>query len=113
MNKEIKTKWLEALRSGEYQQTTEVLKDSKGFCCLGVLCDIHSKITGETDWEIVNGGNKYYEEFRCAPRTVVKWSGIEDCNPDVKLDNHYWNIAELNDGGRSFKEIADIIEQQM
>lgn len=40
MNKELKTKWLEALRSGEYKQSREILKDENGFCCLGVLCDL-------------------------------------------------------------------------
>ena len=33
-------KWLEALRSGKYKQTTGRLQDSKGFCCLGVACDV-------------------------------------------------------------------------
>src|SRR6185503_10300407 len=41
MNPEFKAKWLEALRSGRYQQATDVLRDeSNCFCCLGVLADI-------------------------------------------------------------------------
>ena len=43
MNKEIKEKWLAALRSGKYVQSTGALRkpgDAKdSFCCLGVLCD--------------------------------------------------------------------------
>ena len=46
-DKTLKKSWIEALRSGEYEQTTEQLKLSedvnsrkRGFCCLGVLCDI-------------------------------------------------------------------------
>lgn len=41
MDAEIKAKWVEALRSGRYEQTTGFLRRSNGrFCCLGVLCDV-------------------------------------------------------------------------
>ena len=43
MNKDIKTLWVAALRSGDYEQAQGVLKRDGGFCCLGVLCDLHSK----------------------------------------------------------------------
>jgi hypothetical protein len=40
----VKEKWLEALRSGDYQQTRETLRkddhDGTKFCCLGVLNDL-------------------------------------------------------------------------
>lgn len=39
--KEIKNKWLEALRSGKYKKGSGRLRDEKNnYCCLGVLCDI-------------------------------------------------------------------------
>lgn len=37
--KQIMT-WVNALRSGEYKQTKHHLQDKKGYCCLGVACDI-------------------------------------------------------------------------
>ncbi len=41
MNKEIKEKWLKALRSGEYKQGRGYLRKESGdedrYCCLGVL----------------------------------------------------------------------------
>lgn len=41
MNRELKTKWLEALRSGKYKQGRSALRTIQDeFCCLGVLCDI-------------------------------------------------------------------------
>jgi len=43
MNPRIKQRWLDALRSGEYKQTMENLQDMNGFCCLGVLCDLHAQ----------------------------------------------------------------------
>ena len=42
---EFKAKWLEALRSGRYRQTSLMLRDKVGFCCLGVACDISGKGT--------------------------------------------------------------------
>lgn len=40
MSPELKAKWVAALRSGEYKQGREVLRNGDQFCCLGVLCDI-------------------------------------------------------------------------
>lgn len=42
MNKKQKmvAKWVKALRSGKYKQTTGRLQDGKGYCCLGVACAI-------------------------------------------------------------------------
>lgn len=49
MDPKWKAKWVEALRSGEYKQGRHSLKDTldpKGpkYCCLGVLCDIHTSV---------------------------------------------------------------------
>lgn len=40
MTPELKTRWLAALRSGEYSQVRGTLKNRDGYCCLGVLCEI-------------------------------------------------------------------------
>jgi len=42
--KEIKAKWLAALKSGEYIQGAHELENKSMFCCLGVLCDIHDRL---------------------------------------------------------------------
>jgi hypothetical protein len=39
MKKEILEKWIETLRSGEYQQGNGKLRSGKHYCCLGVLCE--------------------------------------------------------------------------
>ena len=43
-NKELVKLWVEALRSGKYQQIKGVLRqplaNGYGHCCLGVLCEI-------------------------------------------------------------------------
>lgn len=35
--------WVEALRSGEYEQTNGALRYEDKFCCLGVACDLYRK----------------------------------------------------------------------
>ena len=40
MTPELKTKWIEALRSGKYEQGKHYLKVNGKFCCLGVLCEV-------------------------------------------------------------------------
>jgi len=82
MNPEVKKKWLEALRSGEYKQGIGALRNtnaSKGIvthCCLGVLCDIHSKET-KTEWSFVRSLEKYFGNSATLPEEVQRWSEIE------------------------------------
>jgi hypothetical protein len=37
---EVKTKWVAALRSGDYKQDYDTLNSGEGFCCLGVLAEV-------------------------------------------------------------------------
>jgi hypothetical protein len=51
MNPEIKAEWLRALRSGEFRQARDKLRDKGGaFCCLGVLCKLYANADG-SDWD--------------------------------------------------------------
>ena len=40
MDKTLKKKWLEALRSGEYKKGRRFLRKDGAYCCLGVLSDL-------------------------------------------------------------------------
>lgn len=62
MNKEVKAKWVAALRSGEYKQGKGRLKNiNNEYCCLGVLCALKT--------------NNPMELERCYPsESVVSWS---------------------------------------
>lgn len=114
MNSEIKKLWITALRSGEYKQTIGVLKDEldedgTSFCCLGVLCDIHSKQSNDCEWGEMDD---YEGESSALPDMVQKWSGV------ITHSGFYYdeaglqqNLAHKNDAGMSFIEIADIIEK--
>jgi len=118
MNKIIKKKWLKALRSKEYKQTTQRLKhtnDKTGkvcFCVLGVLCDLYIKDV-EGRWVSGCTTNKAIKSVGnlngTLPIPVYKWAGLPDDNPN--LDGSY--IACLNDDdGLSFKKLANLIEKE-
>lgn len=130
MNKEVKTLWLEALRSDKYKQGKMCLgKVSKGnnlYCCLGVLCEIaheHGIVTKTENTQ--NGLHRfvYDGQEQYLPPTVVKWAGLakhitqnaQEC-PIVYYGKHEDRvlISELNDFRCcDFNEIADIIEEQL
>lgn len=106
MNKEVKTKWIEALRSGNYQQAKGYLRCGDKFCCLGVLSDIHAK-EFELKWE----GDTYGGEKKVLPTIVFKWAEVKDPNPEIPSERA--GLGGLNDGGRTFAEIADMIEKEL
>ena len=114
MNQQVKEKWLNALRSGDYQQTQNYLHKEDGFCCLGVLCDLYIKENNE-EWNlaVAEDGDRDYYEFQDKtgriPLSVIEWAGVEDCNPNICGRS----LAERNDTGSTFNEIADLIEKHL
>ena len=122
MNPRIKQRWLEALRSGEYKQTTENLQDNNGFCCLGVLCDLHAKERG-MDWVRLNDNYELYGEAQTLPLSVQEWAGLDNdvvgmVDFEYERDGVMYvtseSLPELNDTwDKNFNEIADLIETQL
>lgn len=115
MNKEVKEKWLKALRSGEYLQGVHQLRCGDKYCCLGVLSDLYIKETNDGEWvrnddgeHVIKIGNKMMLEV--LPTVIVNWSGLPDMNPNVMGETE--TIACLNDNGLTFNEIADLIEKE-
>lgn len=111
MKPEIKDKWVAALRSGEYKQTSAALQTKEGFCCLGVLCDLHSKTTGIA-WEV--GGQfpkdmAYLGASYFLPHAVVVWADVAH---EGRLPSGL-SLAVFNDEGVPFSTIADIIEEEL
>ena len=130
MNKEIKEKWLSALRSGEYLQCTGKLHDGVGFCCLGVLTDLYIKDTEIGTWSFADIAYTFLSENEdnntMLPEEVVEWAGISgsqyNSNPDVGTLNGFGDVSlsALNDGSEEdgikehdFEEIATIIENSI
>ncbi len=105
MSQEAKRLWLEALRSGEYTQGMYILtskyKDSaRKHCCLGVLCEISQLPT------------ELWRGRKSLPPAVLSWAGLEPNDSFVKLPGNL-SLASLNDSGKSFSEIADLIEAEL
>jgi hypothetical protein len=99
----IKKRWVEALRSGNYKQTTGALRKDDGFCCLGVLCDIVDPKGWSFDFRAHRGLN-FIPDI-----TVLKLVGIEAREADeIRI------LTNMNDtGGNTFSDIADWIEENL
>ena len=112
MNPIAKEKWVAALRSGEYRQARSVMVDDTeglAYCCLGVLCDVWAKETGnEFPFNPQHRGNC---ETCVLPRGVAEWAQVNPVNPNVKIGGRLRALAGMNDGGEPFTVIADAIER--
>lgn len=122
MKPDIKTKWLEALRSGEYRQYDGgalhiTTPECARFCCLGVLCDLHRKEFNGT-WGGAPGDHlDYLRATQFLPETVMVWAGLDYrdpmvCEPDTDVPVQH-TLSELNDMGIGFLQLADYIEEQL
>ena len=110
MNQEIKTKWVAALRSGEYKQAKNVLTDGIGFCCLGVLCEL-SRL--ETGFGIADNLIKTDGDENIG-RIIQLWSGLpNDFGATITINDVIDPLTYHNDRGRTFLEIANAIESQL
>lgn len=109
MHKQIAEMWTSALRSGEYAQGGFVLLNKNQFCCLAVLCDIHSKQTGNSWCDVEESEEKtYLGESNFLPREVMEWAGMNSICGEVSGTN----LAYLNDEKSfSFNSIADLIDE--
>lgn len=107
MNENAK-KWVEALRSGNYKKTVGQLSNEYGYCCLGVACDLYEKETGDELPKSEDGDYDdvyLYGDFSC----VKEWLGLRNGDGSYGDDD---SLAKYNDGGKTFNQIADIIESQ-
>lgn len=103
MDPEIKAKWIAALRSGKYPQTSMMLRGRGGFCCLGVLCDVvmptgWHESTHQTEWTHI--GN-----FSTVDDEIKEEIDLTEASEAVLMD--------MNDAGKSFAEIALYIEKNL
>lgn len=94
-------RWVEALRSGEYQQTTMSLRNGDKFCCLGVLCDLYNP----NGWSKINFEDYNYGGKREMPPIQV----TEATTPTL----NFRRLAEMNDDGSDFPTIAAEIERDL
>jgi len=102
-NQQMKTEWLEALRSGKYPQVQGTLKgltedEEEGYCCLGVFCSV---VLGEEPELCV------FEDFCLEEGPTETYSEIS-----VILGSVAERGIGMNDDGCTFSTIADMIEEE-
>lgn len=122
MNPRVKQLWIEALRSGKFKQAQGRLKTENGYCCLGVLCELHRREVGGTEWKRYSSeeGKYIYDgHIMDLPWSVVSWADLDQSDPriidafigDVYL--HSEKMSGLNDSGETFGTIATLIEEKL
>lgn len=125
----FKTQWLSDLRSGKIKQGRSVLRGKdETMCCLGVACNIidpsgwHLSTTREKwMWHIgcampdgVRLMSLNHQIYDCLNQPVDPEAAIGFCDGTVICGSTVENaLATMNDGKRSFAEIADWIEEHL
>lgn len=121
MKPEIKEKFIAALRSGEYNQTTARLyrkvKGEDCYCALGVLCDLALKegveglVFDPTDDEQLyffrgpepDDAIGFGWRISILPTVVKQWADVDDFFAS--------RVYSRNDSGRSFHDLAKWVEK--
>lgn len=121
MNVDIADRWVAALLSGKYAQGKGLLRQrhedgAEQYCCLGVLCELYLEDHPDSplfpvfrpDLKPANSDNgKLYQYGECGelpPDEIQEWAGIS-CN-------NCSNLSEENDMGKSFEQLADLIDEE-
>lgn len=130
MNPEIKALWIDALRSGDYEQCKGALRRGDSFCCLGVLTELAVKAGAVEPGEVDRDGYYVYPytvlddcpqvELFDLHRGVMEWSGMTSATGILHQiisfgeEGRYGSsLIHLNDhAGYNFNQIADVIEEQ-
>lgn len=102
MNPARKQIWLDALRSGKFEQGRGCLVNSGKYCCLGVALKVLK------DWREDPG-------LMCSMISPIcddDWQWQVILLGEGLPKEHIGTLSRMNDTGSTFKEIADWIEEQ-
>ena len=96
MDQTIKKQWIKALHEPKVKQTTGILYDGHGYCCLGVL----RKVMNPNDSSSLDGQTTELTDKQ------LKKAGLNhvQCNTLIELNDTY---------GYSFKDIAHYISEHL
>lgn len=126
MDAKLKALWIDALLSGDYQQGKQRLRNPDNtYCCLGVLCDVIHKETGEGEWSLSSDIIDKGYVFSTDPNITFHQYGAWADSSVTQLPRKIRSIAQLpvegitmelvkmNDEGKTFSEIAKFIEEKL
>jgi hypothetical protein len=125
VNEKTKNLWIKALKSGEFEQIRGRLHDGQGYCVLGVLAAL------AMNEGVCTFGPRNVFDGRSSTLSynIMKWAeiGLDDELDELDEKQPYLqpgagqiklkykgketSIAELNDSGLSFEQIAEVIEK--
>jgi len=91
--------WVDALRGDDYTQQQGTLKGPDGYCCLGVYCSVMGREPPEVTEKDLVGGDE-------GPKELYDFCAYSIKEPVLTKG------VQMNDGGKSFLEIADMIEKE-
>jgi len=91
-NLTIIKEWIEALRSGEYQQGKHSLKvNDDTYCCLGVLCD---KVKPK-EWKLEGEDYTIYSEEEVLPIEIRRILEVEDRGESFEISSSNTKLLEI------------------
>lgn len=131
MKPEIKELWVTALTDGSHKQGHGTLRQMAAgeylWCCLGVLCDIYDRMNPNaaqwvkrddygSSFAIMAGPLDNSAAF--LPVAVAHWAGLQDQDPEVKINDCCAFLSSHNDGSdsvkpKTFEQIAAAIKEQL
>ena len=80
--KEARQLWIDALRSGDYEQTRETLCEDGRYCCLGVACEV--AIQNEPELQIYKIEKGYaYDGIDAVKNSLLE--GLKCSSEDVPI----------------------------
>lgn len=110
MGPRTKERWIQALRSSDYRQGTGHLYNGQTYCCLGVLCDVLGyKKVASAAWPFVT------------PKKEKVVNSVGGLSPEGDVDDGIAGLpysvrsvlAEWNDNGVSFEELAEWLDKHL
>jgi len=103
MTSYLKKKWIRALRSGDFEQTTGVLAYCGKYCCLGVLCEISGKLPFRNE--------HVFPDTKSVANNKIPKKGLVLVMLDPKDQQ---TLIRLNDDKQyTFNQIADWIKENI
>lgn len=111
----LQKKWIEALRSGKYEQGQNWLRIDNCYCCLGVAAEFVLGITPKGNGSSTERTVYLYnnESFELEKKDFEKLGLVDEIGSfkePFRDGKEYFTLAALNDNFWTFEEIADYIE---
>lgn len=124
MDKQRAYKWIQALRSGDYQQTSHYLNRDGKFCCWGVACELAVQdgeyIEKRPALDAYGDIIEYDNERGCPPDQVNRWLGLDLLSDAAEVYDEQihkmeiqTHLMRMNDRGVPFDFIAAYIQGWM